>query len=143
MTKLQKLAFRIKQLSNEDHNKMFRMLVSKNIKHSKNKNGVFINLSALDPDIIEEMQCFVTLCEQHEKIEEKKVETEVCTKTSGFKSNTFFNKPVEKKSNYGMPWMKKKTTKNIPVKVHKKKLFKPLSMWENKIYTDQLSYDTD
>lgn len=66
-TKHLKVLFeKINSLSKTEHEEIFKIIKDK-ISFSKNKNGVFFNLSNLDENIIEEINSFVSYCINNKK----------------------------------------------------------------------------
>ena len=62
---LQKLADDIEPLSLENHISLARMLIQEyNVKPDENKNGCFINLSTLDPVVIQAIRAWLLLLER-------------------------------------------------------------------------------
>ena len=59
--KFRKLLFdKINILSSTEHEEIFRIISKYNIDFTQNKNGIFFNISAIDDEIIKEIDCFVT-----------------------------------------------------------------------------------
>jgi hypothetical protein len=56
------LTEKIKSLGSTEHNELLRMLVAREVTYTQNNNGVFINMSVLDDDIVGEVDRFVTFC---------------------------------------------------------------------------------
>jgi hypothetical protein len=53
---------KINSLSSTEHEEIYRIILSSAVNTSKNKNGVFFNLSGIDEDIIEKIDTFVNYC---------------------------------------------------------------------------------
>ncbi len=53
---------KINSLSSTEHDEIFRIINEHNINISKNKNGVFFNLSSLNDNVLQEIDKFVTYC---------------------------------------------------------------------------------
>jgi hypothetical protein len=53
---------KINSLSSTEHEEIYRIISSRAVNTSKNKNGVFFNLSGIDDDIIEKIDTFVNYC---------------------------------------------------------------------------------
>ena len=53
---------KINSLSSTEHDEIFRIINKHSINISRNKNGVFFNLSSLDDNVLEEIDKFVTYC---------------------------------------------------------------------------------
>lgn len=53
---------KINSLSSTEHEEIYRIVSEHSINVSKNKNGVFFNLSSVDDDIIAKIDAFVTYC---------------------------------------------------------------------------------
>lgn len=53
---------KINSLSSTEHDEIYRMIVEHSVNASKNKNGVFFNLSSLDDYIVEKIDKFVSYC---------------------------------------------------------------------------------
>ncbi len=61
--KLRKLLFeKINSLSSTEHEEIYRIIINHSVNTSKNKNGVFFNLSGIDDDVIEQIDTFVNYC---------------------------------------------------------------------------------
>ena len=61
--KFRKLLFdKINSLSSTEHEEIYRVISSNCINTSKNKNGVFFNLSGIDDAVIEQIDTFVNYC---------------------------------------------------------------------------------
>jgi len=59
---------RIGYLSKTEHEEIFKILKSNNItSYSKNRNGVFFNLSNISVDVLEEIEAFVEYCHNNKK----------------------------------------------------------------------------
>jgi len=53
---------KINSLSSTEHEEIYRIISTKSINTSKNKNGIFFNLSGIDEDVIEQIDTFVNYC---------------------------------------------------------------------------------
>jgi hypothetical protein len=53
---------KINSLSSTEHEEIYRVIFAHSINTSKNKNGVFFNLSGIDDNVIEEIDTFVNYC---------------------------------------------------------------------------------
>lgn len=53
---------KINSLSSTEHDEIFRIINEHNINVSRNKNGVFFNLSSLNDNVLQEIDKFVTYC---------------------------------------------------------------------------------
>ncbi len=53
---------KINSLSSIEHDDIYKMILEHSVNVSRNKNGVFFNLSSLDDTIIERIDKFVTYC---------------------------------------------------------------------------------
>jgi hypothetical protein len=53
---------KINSLSSTEHDEIFRIINEHNINVSKNKNGVFFNLSSITENVLQEIDKFVTYC---------------------------------------------------------------------------------
>lgn len=53
---------KINSLTSTEHDEIYRMIVDHSVNVSRNKNGVFFNLSSLDDGIIEKIDKFVSYC---------------------------------------------------------------------------------
>lgn len=61
--KFRKLLFdKINSLSSTEHEEIYRIILKNSINTSKNKNGVFFNLSGIDDTVIEKIDTFVNYC---------------------------------------------------------------------------------
>ena len=63
---LKELKQRIIKLSVNEYKEIFKMLKSDNCKYSENKNGIFINMNNLKPNIIEKINDYInyTKCQE-------------------------------------------------------------------------------
>lgn len=53
---------RIQELGSTEHAEIFKMLSASGIDYSQNNNGVFVNLSAVPPSVLREINTFVSFC---------------------------------------------------------------------------------
>ena len=53
---------RIQELGSTEHEEIFKILQRNNVNHTQNNNGVFVNLSSVDDDVVEQVQRFVDFC---------------------------------------------------------------------------------
>lgn len=53
---------KINSLSTTEHEEIYRIIIDSNVNISKNKNGVFFNISSVDDDVIEQITTFVDYC---------------------------------------------------------------------------------
>jgi hypothetical protein len=53
---------KINSLSSTEHDEIYRIVIEHSVNVSKNKNGVFFNLSGLDEDVLFKIDTFVTYC---------------------------------------------------------------------------------
>lgn len=61
--KFKKVLFeKINSLSSTEHEEIYRIITSHDINTSKNKNGVFFNLSSVNEDVIAAIETFVNYC---------------------------------------------------------------------------------
>jgi hypothetical protein len=61
--KFKKVLFeKINSLSSTEHEEIYRIITSHDINTSKNKNGVFFNLSSVSDDVIAAIETFVNYC---------------------------------------------------------------------------------
>ena len=66
--KYKKLLFeKINSLSSTEHEEVFKIIKSNNINYSKNKNGVFFNISNIHDDIVKHIDEFVLFCVSNKK----------------------------------------------------------------------------
>ena len=86
----------IRLLSKHEHLEIFKIIKNGTNKYTENNNGIFVNLSLLDNEIIENIRNFVMFCKQNKKnleLEEESINTE---KNKIFrKQNYELNKPSE------------------------------------------------
>lgn len=67
-SKVKKALFeKIRSLSSTEHEEILKIVKSKDINYSQNKNGVFFNLSVLDDETIEYINKFVEFCLSNKK----------------------------------------------------------------------------
>ena len=62
-----KLRDSIESLSKENHIEIGRILYSNGIFMNENQNGIFVNISTVDPKVIEKVQQYVEYVELQEK----------------------------------------------------------------------------
>jgi hypothetical protein len=61
--KFKKLLFeKINSLTTTEHEEIYRIITSSDVNTSKNKNGIFFNLSSIPDDVIERIDTFVNYC---------------------------------------------------------------------------------
>jgi hypothetical protein len=48
-----------------EHGEIFRMFEHHNVPYTRNKNGIFVNITSLDPTILEELAVFVKFCQKN------------------------------------------------------------------------------
>lgn len=53
---------KINSLSSTEHDEIYRIINEHNVNISKNKNGIFFNLSSIDDDVLNQIDKFVTYC---------------------------------------------------------------------------------
>jgi len=64
----------IEYLSKVEHIEIFKIIQKNKIKYTQNDNGIFINLSMLDNNMVGEIQNFVNFCIDNKKTLDKKEE---------------------------------------------------------------------
>lgn len=65
---LNDLKKKILSLSEQEYKEIYKIIVKKNISHTKNSNGVFINLKLLDKTTIEEIENLLKYYEDFKNI---------------------------------------------------------------------------
>lgn len=84
------LSEKIRQLGKTEHNELLRMLISRNIPYTQNSNGVFVNMSAIDNDMINEMENFVIFCmENMQELEKYDQRLNDCKKRAASKPDHY------------------------------------------------------
>lgn len=79
---------RIGDLSEIAHTEIFRKLKRAGVDHTKNKNGVFINLSVVNDALLEEISAFVDYCvDSNHTLEEYDKKLNACKSQKGFLTN--------------------------------------------------------
>jgi hypothetical protein len=58
---------KINNLSSTEHEEILKIIKSHNVSYSRNKNGVFFNLSSLEDNVIDDIDRFVTYCMSNKK----------------------------------------------------------------------------
>lgn len=58
---------RIEKLGSIEHDEIFKIIKKSDVGYTQNSNGVFLNFSSLQDNIIQEIDTFVTYCEQNQK----------------------------------------------------------------------------
>ena len=53
---------RIQDLGATEHEEIFKMLSARDVDHTRNSNGIFVNLSAVSDDLLGEISRFVAFC---------------------------------------------------------------------------------
>ena len=81
----------INNLSTHEHMEIFKIIKNSTDKYTKNDNGIFINLSVLDDNILEQINNFVIFCIENKDRLEKKEEIIRCEKDKMFKNLTVYN----------------------------------------------------
>ena len=66
-TFLKNLKSKIEQLDICHHKKILEIIITENIPHSENKNGVFVNMNCFDSEIIEKIKKYIEYVEKQEK----------------------------------------------------------------------------
>lgn len=75
----------IEKLEKIHHIEIFRIIKNNNITYNENRNGIFLNLSCLSPEIIQKIKSYISYVKtQQEQL--RKVETQ-----KDSVRNTFFN----------------------------------------------------
>jgi hypothetical protein len=73
-----KLRNHIEKLNDSYHSNIFKIFKKNNVEYSENKNGIFINLSEVDEDILREIYVYLDYLNKQEhqinKIEQQKLE---------------------------------------------------------------------
>ena len=62
---LKELKDRILVLTENEHKEIFKFLKSQNCKYSENKNGIFINMTKLEKDVLDNLDKTVSFYEQN------------------------------------------------------------------------------
>ena len=62
---LKELKNKIMQLQENEYYEILKIIIKNNFNYSENKNGVFINMTKLSPQIIEELEKMVVFCEKN------------------------------------------------------------------------------
>lgn len=62
---LKELKNKIMQLQENEYYEILKIIIKNNFNYSENKNGVFINMTKLSPQIIEELEKMVVFCENN------------------------------------------------------------------------------
>ena len=58
---------RISALGQTEHAEIFRILKKHGVPHTQNKNGVFVNITTVSDDIVQEVSEFVSFCSRNNK----------------------------------------------------------------------------
>lgn len=58
---------RIEKLGSIEHDEIFKIIKKSDVGFTQNSNGVFLNFSSLQDNIVQEIETFVTYCEQNQK----------------------------------------------------------------------------
>jgi hypothetical protein len=69
---------RIEKMTAQQHIELFRIIKTNNVDFNENKNGIFVNLSSIDYNIIKQLQEYVEYVEKQQYIinEGEKTKTE-------------------------------------------------------------------
>ena len=62
---LKELKNKIMKLQENEYYEILKIIIKNNFNYSENKNGVFINMTKLSPQIIEELEKMVVFCEKN------------------------------------------------------------------------------
>jgi hypothetical protein len=78
ITGLVKLKDKIEKMSVPQHVELFRIVKSNNVDFNENKNGIFINLSSTDCEVIKKLEEYIEYIEEQQHIinEQEKTKTE-------------------------------------------------------------------
>lgn len=67
-TRFKKLVIdKISKLGSTEHEEIFKILDRNNIPYTKNSNGVFFNLNTVSEEVINEINTFVSYCQQNQE----------------------------------------------------------------------------
>ncbi len=86
----------ISNLSKDEHIEIFKIIRTHTNKYTKNDNGIFINLSILDDNVIDTIKNFVIFCQDNKERLEKKEEIIRSEQDKMFKKSPKENKNEEK-----------------------------------------------
>lgn len=65
--RLETIKTQIEKMNKNQHIEVLKILIEKNVKINENKNGVYINISFLTEDIIEELESYIQYILDQEK----------------------------------------------------------------------------
>jgi hypothetical protein len=65
---------KLDKLSENELTEIFKIIKNNNEKYSTNKNGIFINLSTLQKNTIQELSHFIYFCERNDRLFDKEEE---------------------------------------------------------------------
>ena len=65
--KYREIERKIKQLSSTQIEELFKILTKNNCKYTLNNNGVFLNLSWLEEDLLKKIEIFIDFCNESKK----------------------------------------------------------------------------
>ena len=73
-----KLKDKIEKMSISQHIELFRIIKDNEVDFNENKNGIFINLSSTDPEIVKKLEEYIDYIEEQQHIinEQEKTKTE-------------------------------------------------------------------
>jgi len=83
---------KIKELNEIQQNEIFKIIKSRNINYSSNNNGVFINITNIDLDLINSINKYISFSEKNEERLEK-IENK-CLDITRYKSNNDSNPKI-------------------------------------------------
>jgi len=69
----QRLVDKISHMNTQEHNYIFTLVQNDTNKYTRNRNGVFVNMSVLTKETIEKMASFVQFCEQQREFSCKSI----------------------------------------------------------------------
>lgn len=138
----------IEKCSIIEYQEIYNIIKKSNSNYSKNINGVFIDLQKLDEDIITQIYNYITFCSKlnknindYEIIKNEIIQNNFqITQDDDNLENEQVIKETNEETNI-TPIIKNKVSSTMKFYILKKKLTKPVSIFNNQI-KDILEYDT-
>ena len=138
----------IEKCSTIEYQEIYNIIKKSDSNYSKNINGVFIDLQKLDKDVIEQVYNYITFCTKLNKniIDYETIKNEIIQNNFQFnqeEEDTLDNDEIIEESTEEtvVPIIKNKVSSTMKFYILKKKLTKPLSVFNSQI-KDNLDYDT-
>ena len=138
----------IEKCSTIEYQEIYNIIRKSDSNYSKNINGVFIDLQKLDKNVVLQIYNYITFCTKLNKniIDYETIKNEIIQNNFQFnqeeENNTLDNDEIieESTEETAAPVIKNKVSSTMKFYILKKKLTKPLSVFNGQI-KDNLDYD--